>query len=118
DERTRLAAAANLVVADLNNARALCIQNPSDPVRFVLGEKGRSYFLAYESEPSEPFELPDAIGGAYQIVFGEGDHTNLWDVALRPEGVAEDSIDSANAPYVTFDAFGRLVPPTEVRLEV
>ncbi len=118
DNSTRVLAAANLIVADLNNARALSIQNPSDPVSVVIGAGGVSYFLAKDSDPDAPMPLPIGVGGKYAVVFGEGDHTNLWGVLVAPEGVDPADVESDDLPRVTFDAFGRLTPQADVRFEL
>lgn len=118
DHGTRVVAAANLFVADLNNARALCVQNPSDPTSVVIGEAGLSYFLAKDSEPDTPIDLPYGEGGEYSVIFGEGDHTNLWGVTIVPEGVLAEDLKTGNLPRITFDTFGRLSPQTDVRFAV
>jgi type II secretory pathway pseudopilin PulG len=118
DNGTRLVAAANLIIADLNNARAMSIQNPSDPMSVVIGASGLSYFLAKDSDPDSPIELPIGVGGKYAVTFGEGDHTNLWGVLVAPEGVDPASITVDGLPRVTFDTFGRLSPQADVRIEV
>ncbi len=116
DERTRLVAAANLVIADLNNARSMSVQNPADPVRLVIGEAGANYFLARKSAPTDAIELPIGVGGKYAVVFGEGDHVDLYGIQLAPEGVDPDTIAADDLPYAAFDAFGRLTPQTDIRL--
>lgn len=118
DERTRLVAAANLLIADLNNARSMSVQNPADPVQLVIGVAGESYYLAHSSEPDEPIALPIGIGGKYAVAFGEADHSDLIDVQLAPEGVDPDTIASGSLPFVKFDAFGRLSPQADIRLTV
>lgn len=118
DERTRLVAASNLLIADLNNARTMSVQNPSDPVHLTIGVGGASYFLAHASVPGAPIELPVGVGGKYAVLFGEGEHVDLADVQLAPEGVDPDSIAADNLPFVRFDAFGRLSPQTDIRLVI
>lgn len=118
DERTRLVAASNLLIADLNNARSMSVQNPADPVRLVIGESGANYFLARASAPTDAIELPIGVGGKYAVIFGDGDHIDLDGVQLAPEGVDPDSIDADDFPTVRFDAFGRLSPQTDVRLVI
>jgi type II secretory pathway pseudopilin PulG len=118
DNGTRVVAAANLIIADLNNARAMSIQNPSDPMSVVIGASGLSYFLAKESDPDAPIELPIGVGGKYAITFGEGDHTNLWGVLVAPEGVDPIAVAVDSLPRITFDSFGRLSPQSDVRIEV
>lgn len=119
DNRTRIVAAANLLIADLNNARAMSIQNPSDPVRVVIGEGGASYFLAKASDPTNPIELPTGAGGKYAVIFGEGDHIDLWEIRLAPAGTDHDAIAADDMPFVAFDAFGRLNPDdSDARIEV
>jgi prepilin-type N-terminal cleavage/methylation domain-containing protein len=116
DERTRLVAASNLLIADLGNARSMSVQNPADPVQVTVGVGGASYFLAYASAPTAPIELPIGVGGKYLVLFGQGEHIDLADVQLAPEGVDPDSIAADDLPFVRFDAFGRLSPQTDVRL--
>lgn len=116
DERTRLVAASNLLIADLNNARSMSVQNPADPVQLTMGVGGTSYFLAYASAPDDAIELPTGVGGKYAVLFGEGDHADLADVQVAPEGVDPGSIVANDLPFVRFDAFGRLSPQTDVRL--
>ncbi len=118
DNGTRVIAAANLIIADLSNARALSIQNPSDPVSVVVGAGGVSYFLAKDSDPDAPMPLPIGVGGKYAVVFGEGDHTNLWGVFVAPEGVEPSAVVAESLPRMTFDAFGRLSPQADARIEV
>jgi prepilin-type N-terminal cleavage/methylation domain-containing protein len=116
DERTRLVAASNLLIADLNNARAMSVQDPADPVRLVIGVGGANYFLARESAPTDAIELPIGVGGKYAVLFGQGEHIDLADVQLAPDGVDPDSIAADDLPFIRFDAFGRLSPQTDVRL--
>jgi hypothetical protein len=118
DNRTRLVAAANLFIADLNNARALSVQNPADPVRVVIAEKGAGYFLARASDPGAAIDLPTGVGGQYAVLFGEGSHADLWDVRIAPAGVDHEDIAAGALPFVAFDPFGRLSPQTDVRIEV
>lgn len=116
DDRTRLVAAANLLTADLLNARMLCVQNPGDPARLVVSPQGAGWFLANQSDPTDPMDLPTGVGGEWRITFGEGPASNLWGVRLAPQGTDPATIVSGGLPFVRFDAFGRPAPANDVTL--
>lgn len=118
DDRTRLVASANLLTADLLNARMLCVQNPSTPVRLVVSPEGAGWFLASHDAPTEPMDLPTGVGAEWRITFGEGPASNLWGVRLAPQGTDPATIVEGGLPFIRFDAFGRVAPAADAVLEL
>lgn len=118
DERTRLVAAANLLTADLQNARMLSVQSPGDSTRVVISPLGAGWFLARESEPTQPMDLPTGVGGEWRIVFGEGPASNLWGVRLSVKDTDPDAIVAGSLPFARFDHYGRLLPATDILFQL
>ncbi len=110
DDPVRLISAATLITADLEYAQSATLAAPDDPVIVVFDSDNPRYWLALASKPDKPIPRPGS-GDPFDVYFGKGNLPYLAGISLK---LAEGGDQGA----VKFDAFGRLDPPTDARIQV
>jgi len=99
DSGARLRGGAMMLVSDIEYAQSVCLAEPSDPVIVRFGSDGATYWLARESEPTEPIAYPGTTE-QYLVRFGAGRAALLADSWFGTDGLVNSAI--------VFDEFGRL----------
>ncbi|MEM0913085.1 MAG: prepilin-type N-terminal cleavage/methylation domain-containing protein [Planctomycetota bacterium] len=106
----RLRSAASVLVADLDAARIDSIANADDPRVVVFDTAVGSYHVAAASAPATPL-TNTAVGGNWQVVYGQG-------TAARLDGVGLQSVSLGGDSTLTFGAFGNLDESADATIEL
>lgn len=100
DGTIRLVSAVNMLIADIEYAQSLSLEEPDDPILFRIDEPNEQYWLARASDPDTPIDTPN--GEPYLVTFGPGGDATF-------PGITVDLVDEGED--VAFDKFGRLNVP-------
>ena len=107
-DRTRLNAAAALMIADFAYAQSESLSHGGDPRVIVLAADGTGYHLAAASDPDTP--LPDRInGGGYAVTFGQRRAGQLTNVRITGHDLDGDAM-------LGFDRYGGLDQATAAKV--
>lgn len=111
DDHSRLASAAEMVVADLEYTQSLSIATPGDLALVMFdpaASAGPTWWVAHESAPTTPITKP-YTSTPYQVTLGQGVAVEITGVSLSLVGVTDT---------IVFDAFGRTTASGEVRVRM
>ena len=100
DGTIRLVSAVNMLVADIEYAQSLSLDDPSDPALLSIDEGNNRYWLARASDPATPIQHPS--GDPYLISYGTDGDATFPGIFVDLTGEDKD---------VAFDQFGRLAIP-------
>ncbi|MEX0653418.1 MAG: prepilin-type N-terminal cleavage/methylation domain-containing protein [Phycisphaeraceae bacterium] len=100
---TRLASAARMLAADIDQTRIATLTRADRPTVLVFADDGSGYHLARAETPDTPIDHP-IDPGPYVITFGHGRAASL-------AGVTIHSLDFDDAPTLAFGRFGHLPQP-------
>lgn len=100
NDRMRLMAGSQLLIADIETAQVMTIAVPDDPVVVRLDPDNNRYWLAYADDPETPITHASS-GDPYLVTFGEGRASTASGVVLAVKDCPQNTI--------IFDSNGGLV---------
>lgn len=104
-ESTRLTAAAQMLVADIEYAQAESIANADDPRLIVFDVDTETYFIAADSDDDTPVTHP-LTRGPFSVTLGQG-------VARNLSGVGIGAVDVGDDTALAFGKYGQLDQATD-----